>query len=251
MNLFSLDHEVAMVTGCAGGIGQGIACGLAEAGADIIVIDLKNTDQTAELIRKSGRQCWQYELDLSDTAKTEQTFYEAVEKAGHLDILVNNAGMQFRESAYDFPLEMFDKIIAVNLRSAYQLSQLAGRYYRDHQIHGKIINLASLFSTFGGMNVSGYTCSKNGVVGLTKAFSNEFAKDGICVNALAPGYIATELTKSIWSDPEKRKPMDERIPAGRWGKPEDFKGAAVFLSSKASDYITGIVLPVDGGYTAR
>ena len=164
---------------------------------------------------------------------------------------MNNAGMQYRQNAYEYPLDVFDKVIAVNLRAGYQLAQLAAGHYRTEKKRGKIINLASLFSTFGGVNVSGYTCSKHGVVGMTRALSNEFAADGICVNAIAPGYIATELTKAIWSDPEKSRPMDERIPMGRWGKPQDFAGPAVFLASEASDYVSGIVLPVDGGYSAR
>ena len=131
------------------------------------------------------------------------------------------------------------------------MSQKAAIHFRDKGLKGKIINTASLFTTFGGVEVSGYTCSKHGVMGMTRALSNEFAPYGICVNAIAPGYIATELTKAIWSDPKRRQPMDERIPAGRWGTPDDFEGPAVFLASRASDYITGIMIPIDGGYSAR
>ena len=151
----------------------------------------------------------------------------------------------------DYDLMMFDKVIAVNLKAPYRLSQKAAMHFRDKGIKGKIINTASLFTTFGGVEVSGYTCSKHGVMGMTRALSNEFAPYGICVNAIAPGYIATELTKAIWSDSKRRQPMDERIPAGRWGTPDDFEGPAVFLASRASDYITGIMIPIDGGYSAR
>ena len=174
-----------------------------------------------------------------------------LEEAGHVDILCNNAGMQFRKNAFEYPEEMFDKVIAVNLKAPYRLSQKAAIHFRDQGLKGKIINTASLFTTFGGVEVSGYTCSKHGVMGMTRALSNEFAPYGICVNAIAPGYIATELTKAIWSDSKRRQPMDERIPAGRWGTPDDFEGPAVFLASRASDYITGIMIPIDGGYSAR
>ncbi len=251
MKQFPLEHKIAVVTGCAGGIGAGIALGLAEAGADIVGVDIQNLEETANRVRETGRAFYTFEVDLSDREAIDAAWKKILETAGGVDVLVNNAGMQFRQNAYEYPLDVFDKVIAVNLRAGYQLAQLAANHYRAEKKRGKIINLASLFSTFGGVNVSGYTCSKHGVVGMTRALSNEFAADGICVNALAPGYIATELTKSIWNDPEKSRPMDERIPMGRWGKPEDFAGPAVFLASEASDYVSGIVLPVDGGYSAR
>lgn len=251
MKQFPLEHKTAVVTGCAGGIGAGIALGLAEAGADIVGVDLQDLEETAAQVRTLGRRFLAFRVDLSDREAVEAAWTQILTEAGGVDILVNNAGMQYRQSAYEYPLDVFDKMIAVNLRAGYQLAQLAAGHYRTEKKRGKIINLASLFSTFGGVNVSGYTCSKHGVVGMTRALSNEFAADGICVNAIAPGYIATELTKAIWSDPEKSRPMDERIPMGRWGKPQDFAGPAVFLASEASDYVSGIVLPVDGGYSAR
>lgn len=251
MKQFPLEHKIAVVTGCAGGIGAGIALGLAEAGADIVGVDLQDLEETAVQVRALGRRFLAFRVDLSDREAVEAAWTQILAEAGGVDILVNNAGMQYRQNAYEYPLDVFDKVIAVNLRAGYQLAQLAAGHYRTEKKRGKIINLASLFSTFGGVNVSGYTCSKHGVVGMTRALSNEFAADGICVNAIAPGYIATELTKAIWSDPEKSRPMDERIPMGRWGKPQDFAGPAVFLASEASDYVSGIVLPVDGGYSAR
>ena len=244
-------HKIAVVPRCAGGIGAGIALGLAEAGADIVGVDLQDLEETAAQVRTLGRRFLAFQVDLSDREAVDAAWTQILAEAGGVDILVNNAGMQYRQNAYEYPLDVFDKVIAVNLRAGYQLAQLAAGHYRTEKKRGKIINLASLFSTFGGVNVSGYTCSKHGVVGMTRALSNEFAADGICVNAIAPGYIATELTKAIWSDPEKSRPMDERIPMGRWGKPQDFAGPAVFLASEASDYVSGIVLPVDGGYSAR
>ena len=251
MKQFPLEHKIAVVTGCAGGIGAGIALGRAEAGADIVGVDLQDLEETAAQVRTLGRRFLAFQVDLSDREAVDAAWTQILAEAGGVDILVNNAGMQYRQNAYEYPLDVFDKVIAVNLRAGYQLAQLAAGHYRTEKKRGKIINLASLFSTFGGVNVSGYTCSKHGVVGMTRALSNEFAADGICVNAIAPGYIATELTKAIWSDPEKSRPMDERIPMGRWGKPQDFAGPAVFLASEASDYVSGIVLPVDGGYSAR
>lgn len=251
MKQFPLEHKIAVVTGCAGGIGAGIALGLAEAGADIVGVDLQDLEETAVQVRALGRRFLAFRVDLSDREAVDAAWTQILAEAGGVDILVNNAGMQYRQNAYEYPLDVFDKVIAVNLRAGYQLAQLTAGHYRAEKKRGKIINLASLFSAFGGVNVSGYTCSKHGVVGMTRALSNEFAADGICVNAIAPGYIATELTKAIWSDPEKSRPMDERIPMGRWGKPQDFAGPAVFLASEASDYVSGIVLPVDGGYSAR
>ena len=214
-------------------------------------VDLQDLEETAAQVRTLGRRFLAFQVDLSDREAVDAAWTQILAEAGGVDILVNNAGMQYRQNAYEYPLDVFDKVIAVNLRAGYQLAQLGAGHYRTEKKRGKIINLASLFSTFGGVNVSGYTCSKHGVVGMTRALSNEFAADGICVNAIAPGYIATELTKAIWSDPEKSRPMDERIPMGRWGKPQDFAGPAVFLASEASDYVPGIVLPVDGGYSAR
>lgn len=248
---FSLEGKTALVTGCSGGIGQGIAIGLAEAGADIVALDIAGLDETRKEINQIGRRCDCYQADLGDVHKVDEVWKRILYERNKVDILFNNAGMQFRADAFEYPIEMFDRIIAVNLRSAYILSQKAAIHFRERSCRGKIVNTASLFSSFGGMGVSGYTCTKHGILGLTRALSNEFASYGICVNAIAPGYIETELTRSIWLDQEKRHPIDMRIPAGRWGRPEDFKGPAVFLASEASDYITGVMLPVDGGYMAR
>lgn len=259
--MFSLKNKTALITGCSGGIGQGIALGLAEAGADIAAVDIASLKETKEKVEALGRSCICYNIDLSDTKALKQLFTKILQDLKAIDILVNNAGMQYRKTAFEYPEDVFDKVITVNLKAGYVLSQLSARHFCERADRtsvvskrgsiGKIINMASLFSRFGGIEVSGYTCSKHGVLGMTRALSNEFAPYGINVNAIAPGYIQTDLTKAIWSDKERRKPMDARIPAGRWGIADDFKGAAVFLASEASDYITGIVLPVDGGYSNR
>lgn len=249
--LFSLAGKNAVVTGCASGIGQGIALGLAKGGAQVIAFDIADLAETKRLVEAAGGVCSAYHVDLSDSAQIESVWQQALSDHGHIDVLFNNAGTQYRESAFSYPEEVWDKVLDVNLKSAFLLSQKAANHFRDQGIKGKIINTASLFSTFGGVNVVGYTCSKGGILALTRALSNEFAPYGICVNAIAPGYIVTELTKAIHSDPERRRPMDERLPIGRWGTPEDFEGIAIFLASSASDYITGAMIPVDGGYTAR
>ena len=239
------------MTGCATGIGQGIAVGLARAGARILAFDIADLSETKQKVEEAGGECQPYHVDLSNSAMIEEVWNLAVAENQHIDILFNNAGMQHRESVLTYPENVFDKVIAVNLKSAFLLAQKAANHFKARGYHGKIINTASLFSTFGGVEVSGYTCSKGGVLALTRALSNELAPYGICVNALAPGYIQTELTRVLFSNPEKRRPMDERIPIGRWGRPDDFEGVAVFLASQASDYITGVMIPVDGGYTAR
>ncbi len=249
--MLPLEEKKAVVTGCASGIGQGIAIGLAKAGAHVIALDIGDLEDTREKVMAAGGGCDCYQVDLSDSGAVYRVWEKLAAEAGAVDILFNNAGMQYRRTAFEYPEEMFDKVVAVNLKAAYLLSQRAAVHFRERGIRGKIINTASLFTTFGGFEVSGYTCSKHGIMGMTKALSNEFAPYGICVNAIAPGYIQTELTRAVWSDPLKRKPINERIPAGRWGRPEDFEGVAVFLASGASDYITGVMIPVDGGYSVR
>ncbi len=249
--LFSLSGKTAVVTGCASGIGRGIAMGLAKAGADILAFDIADLSETKKLIEQMGCVCKSYPVDLSDRNQIDAVWDQAVQENRHIDLLFNNAGMQHRESAFTYPESVLDQIIAVNLKAAFLLAQKAANHFRERHYKGKIINTASLFSTFGGMNVSGYTCTKGAILSLTKAMSNEFAPYGICVNAIAPGYIQTELTRSVYLDSEKREAIDARIPMQRWGTPEDFEGVAVFLASSASDYISGVLIPVDGGYTSR
>ena len=248
---FSLKGKNVMITGCATGIGQGIARGLAKAGARILGCDIADLSETAQWVQAEGGEWKAYQVDLAQRDQIDQMWKLAVQENGHIDVLFNNAGMQYRKSVLDYPADMLDKIIAVNFKAAYLLAQKAANHFIDKNIKGKIINTASLFSTFGGVDVSGYTCTKGAMLSLTKALSNELAPYGICVNAIAPGYIKTELTRAIYMDKEKRKLIDERIPMGRWGTPEDFEGIAVFLASEASNYITGTMISVDGGYTAR
>lgn len=250
-NLFSLEGKNAVVTGCATGIGQGLAVGLAKAGAKILAFDIADLSETKQKVEEVGGECQLYHVDLSNSAMIDEVWNLAVEENQHIDILFNNAGMQHRESVLTYPEDVFDRVIAVNLKSAFLMAQKAANHFKERGCRGKIINTASLFSTFGGVDVSGYTCSKGGMLALTRALSNELAPYGICVNALAPGYILTELTRAVYSNPEKSRPINARIPMGRWGKPDDFEGIAVFLASQASDYITGAMIPVDGGYTAR
>ena len=250
LQMFSLQGKVALVTGCARGIGLGLARGLATAGADIIGVDVADLSAARDAVQALGQRFWGFACDLSDPNAIDAMWQAMLDQTGGPHILVNNAGTQHRESVLTYPVETFDRVLAINLRSQYLLAHKAAALFRTRG-GGKIINTASLFSIFGGMNVAGYTVSKHGVLGLTRALSNELAGDNIQVNAIMPGYIATELTASIWQDPEKRRPMDERLPAGRWGTPQDVAGAAVFLASSAADYITGIVLPVDGGYACR
>lgn len=250
-NLFSLEGKNAVVTGCATGIGQGLAVGLAKAGAKILAFDIADLSETKQKVEEVGGECQLYHVDLSNSAMIDEVWNLAVEENQHIDILFNNAGMQHRESVLTYPEDVFDRVIAVNLKSAFLMAQKAANHFKERGCRGKIINTASLFSTFGGVDVSGYTCSKGGMLSLTRALSNELAPYGICVNAMAPGYILTELTRAVYNNPEKSRPINERIPMGRWGKPDDFEGIAVFLASQASDYITGAMIPVDGGYTAR
>lgn len=250
-NLFSLEGKNAVVTGCATGIGQGLAVGLAKAGAKILAFDIADLSETKQKVEEVGGECQLYHVDLSNSAMIDEVWHLAVEENQHIDILFNNAGMQHRESVLTYPEDVFDRVIAVNLKSAFLMAQKAANHFKERGCRGKIINTASLFSTFGGVDVSGYTCSKGGMLSLTRALSNELAPYGICVNAMAPGYILTELTRAVYSNPEKSRPINESIPMGRWGNPDDFEGIAVFLASQASDYITGAMIPVDGGYTAR
>ncbi len=250
-DLFSLSGKNAVVTGCATGIGRGLALGLAKAGAKILAFDIADLTETKKEVEAVGGQCCTYSVDLSSSEAIDAVWNQALTENGYVDILFNNAGMQYRESAFTYPEDVWDKVISVNLKAAWLLAKKAANHFRDRRVKGKIINTASMFSLFGGVNVVGYSCSKGGILSLTRALSNEFAPYGICVNAIAPGYIQTELTRAIHADPERRRPIDERLPMGRWGTPKDFEGVAVFLASAASDYITGTLIPVDGGYAVR
>lgn len=250
MHLFDLSGKTAIVTGAARGLGQGIAIALAEAGADIVAVSMSSSKETIDKIESVGRKASEISVDLSDQTKLQATFDQALELTGHVDILVNNAGIIRRTPAKDHSAQDWFDVIDLNLNSVFLLSQIAGKHMLERG-SGKIINICSMLSYQGGINVPGYTASKHGVAGLTKAFANEWAAGGVQVNGIAPGYIETDNTAQIRQDPERHKSITDRIPAGRWGKPEDIGGPAVFLASSASDYMNGHILCVDGGWMAR
>jgi 2-deoxy-D-gluconate 3-dehydrogenase len=249
-DLFKLDGKVALVTGANTGLGQAIAIALAEAGADIVSAGRSDPADTARGVQAAGRRFFHVNADLSTTAPVQAVIDGAVSHMGRLDILVNNAGIIQRADSLDVTEEDWDRVMDTNLKTLFFLSQACARHMREHR-GGKIINVASLLSFQGGMRVPAYTASKSAVAGLTRALANEWAQQGICVNAIAPGYFDTNNTAALRADPVREPAILGRIPAGRWGTPCDLAGAAVFLASSASDYVHGIVLPVDGGWLAR
>ncbi|PJM64526.1 2-deoxy-D-gluconate 3-dehydrogenase [Bacillus subtilis] len=247
---FSLEGKTALVTGPGTGIGQGIAKALAGAGADIIGTSHKSSlSETQHLVEKEGRTFTSFTLDMSKPEAIKDSAAELFENR-QIDILVNNAGIIHREKAEDFSEENWQHVLNVNLNSLFILTQLAGRHMLKRG-HGKIINIASLLSFQGGILVPAYTASKHAVAGLTKSFANEWAASGIQVNAIAPGYISTANTKPIRDDEKRNEDILNRIPAGRWGQADDIGGTAVFLASRASDYVNGHILAVDGGWLSR
>jgi len=247
---FDLTGRVAIVTGANTGIGQGIALALASAGADIVAVGRTPAQETVEKVRALGRRAEIVSADLSSIQPVGRVVDEAVDKLGGLDILVNNAGIIRRNDSLDFTEEDWDAVVDTNLKSVFFLCQAAGRHMVA-QGRGKIINIASMLTFQGGIRVPSYTASKSGIGGLTKLLANEWAAKGINVNAIAPGYIATNNTAALQADETRNRQIMERIPAGRWGSPDDMGGAAVFLASSASDYIQGHILAVDGGWLAR
>ncbi len=249
LDLFRLDGKVALVTGAASGLGAAIAVALAQAGAQVAVHgNQRASGKTAEAI---GGAAADFQADLSHTAGAESLFGRVLEHFGRVDILFNNAGITRRASAEETTLDDWQQVLQVNLTSVFQLSQLAARAMRSQGAGGKIVNIASLLSFQGGIGVAAYAASKGGVAQLTKALANEWAPYGIQVNALAPGYFATSLTEPLQEDETRNRQILERIPAGRWGEPQDLAGAAVFLASAASNYVTGTLLTVDGGWMGR
>jgi 2-deoxy-D-gluconate 3-dehydrogenase len=254
-NPFNLTGKVAIVTGANTGIGQGIALALAKAGADIATVGRSESDETVERIRLLGRKAENIFADLSTIEPAQRIIDETKEKLGSVDILVNNAGIIRRNDAVNFTEDDWDAVMDTNLKSLFFLCQTAGRemisaHEADGRI-GKIINIASMLTFQGGIRVPSYTASKSGVGGLTKLLANEWATKGVCVNAIAPGYIATNNTSALQADESRNRQIMERIPAGRWGEPSDLGGAAVFLASSASNYVQGHILAVDGGWLAR
>jgi len=250
-NPFDLNSKWAIVTGANTGLGQAMAIALAEAGANIVLVSRSSSADTADKIQQLDRQAYEINADLGDKKNWDVVINEAYEHAGHLDILVNNAGIIRRNDALQFSESDWDDVLDVNLKSVFFLSQAFANKAVDAGYSAKIINIASMLSYQGGIRVASYTASKSGVMGLTRLLANEWSGKSINVNAIAPGYFATNNTAALQADEQRNKEILGRIPAGRWGDPSDLGGAVVFLSSAASDYVNGITLPVDGGWLAR
>lgn len=248
---FSLRERVAVVTGANTGLGQGVAVALAEAGADIVAVGRSPASETASAVVNLGRRFHEVSADLTSSREGPRVVAETLEHFGRLDILVNNAGSIRRADALEFSETDWDDVLNVNLKSVFFLCQAAAREMIGSGRGGKIINIASMLSFQGGIRVASYTASKSGVAGLTKLMANEWAAKGVNVNAIAPGYFETNNTAALRQDEMRNRDILARIPAGRWGRPEDLGGAAVFLASSASDYVHGTILPVDGGWLAR
>ncbi|GIQ69174.1 2-deoxy-D-gluconate 3-dehydrogenase [Xylanibacillus composti] len=251
MNWFDLTGKTAIVTGAGRGLGKAIAAGLAQAGADVALVTSRTSaEQTKQLVEQHGRRAHIVQCDVSDRDQLPLLIAEVKRVFGRIDILVNNAGVIRRTPAAEHAYEDWQDVLDVNLNAVFVLCQLAGREMLA-QGSGKIINIASMLSFQGGITVPGYTASKHAVAGLTKAFANEWAAKGIQVNAIAPGYMSTDNTAALQADEARNRQIVERIPAGRWGEPEDLAGPVVFLASSASDYMSGHVLCVDGGWMVR
>ena len=250
-NLFDLTGKSAIVTGANTGLGQGMALALARAGADIALIGRSDPVETLEQLDKIGVKSHFIQTDFSQSDKAQEIITEAAAALGGLDILVNNAGTIKRNEAINFTVDDWDSVINVNLRSLFFYSQAFAKHLIANKQAGKIINIASMLSFQGGIRVPSYTASKSGVSGLTKALANEWATHGINVNAIAPGYFATNNTAELQADEKRNKDILGRIPIGRWGDPSDLDGAVIFLASEASNYVQGITLPVDGGWLSR
>jgi len=249
--MFRLDGKVAAITGATRGIGKSMAIALAKAGATVALLQRNTEDETVkEEIKSLGQKCIIVPCDMDNLTQVREAVPTVVNTLGKIDILVNNAGIQRRSPSVSFSEQDWDDVIQVNLKSVWVLCQEAGKYMVP-QRKGKIINMASLLSFQGGLTVPAYAAAKGGVAQLTKALSNEWAKENVNVNAIVPGYIATDMNEALIHDETRSRQILERIPAGRWGKPEDFMGTIVFLASEASDYIHGHLLAVDGGWLGR
>jgi 2-deoxy-D-gluconate 3-dehydrogenase len=251
LHAFKLTGKTAIVTGARTGLGQGMALGLAEAGADIVGVDREPLTETEKRIQALGGRFLGIEADLSDIGAIDGIINRALASFGHIDVLINNAGIIRRTDAIDFSEKDWDDVMAVNLKTVFFFAQAAARQFIKQKTGGKIVNIASMLSFQGGIRVPSYTASKSGVMGITRLLANEWAQHNINVNAIAPGYMATDNTAPIRADAARSKAILERIPAGRWGVPDDLKGIAVFLASEASAYVNGYTVAVDGGWLAR
>jgi 2-dehydro-3-deoxy-D-gluconate 5-dehydrogenase len=249
-NLFDLTGKTAIITGASTGLGQGMTLGLAGAGADVLLVDYVSSEETLNAVRAIGRKAEQIVINLMEHGAIEKVVSKALDTFNKIDILINNAGIIRRTPAIDFSEKDWDDVMNLNSRVVFFLSQAAAKDMMKRK-HGKIINVASLLSFQGGVIVPSYSASKGAVAQVTKALANEWAKYGLNINAIAPGYMATNNTKALREDAARSKSILDRIPAERWGTPEDVQGAAVFLASKASDYVNGHVLVIDGGWLAR
>jgi 2-deoxy-D-gluconate 3-dehydrogenase len=247
---FSLENRTALVTGANAGLGQAFAIALARAGADIAAVGRREPTQTAAAVAAAGRRLEYIAADL-DEAEPADIVAGALQRFECVDILVNNAGIIRRKDALEVDERDWDDVMNVNLKAVFFLSQAVARELVARRRKGKIINVASMLSFQGGVRVAAYTASKSGLAGLTKLLANEWAPHGINVNAIAPGYFVTDNTTALRADTKRNAEIVARIPAGRWGEPDDLAGAAVFLASPASDYVHGVILPVDGGWLAR
>lgn len=251
LDKFKLDGKVAIVTGANTGLGQGMALALAEAGADIVGVGHSSAPDIQGEVEAMGRRFLGLKAELTSIEPVSDIVESTIEAFGKIDILVNNAGTIRREDAINFSEKDWDDVINVNLKSLFFLSQAVARQYIKQGTGGKIINIASMLSFQGGIRVPSYTASKSGVMGVTRLMANEWAKYKINANAIAPGYMITNNTQALREDKERNAAILERIPAGRWGLPEDLKGPVVFLASDASDYVHGYTVAVDGGWLAR
>lgn len=251
LNTFSLQGRVAIVTGCDTGLGQGMAVGLAEAGCDIVGINIVEPTETHGMVAGLGRRFLSLTADLGQIECLAGLVETAVAEFGRVDILVNNAGIIRREDAINFSEKHWDDVMNLNIKSVFFMSQTVAKQFIKQGQGGKIVNIASMLSYQGGIRVPSYTASKSAVMGVTRLLANEWAKHGINVNAIAPGYMATNNTQQLRADEKRNGEIVDRIPASRWGRPEDMKGPVVFLASPASDYVHGYTLAVDGGWLAR
>ncbi len=251
LDSFDVKGKVAIVTGCDTGLGQGMALGLAQAGCDIVGVNIVEPTETIEKIKATGQKFIDIRANLMKLDDIPTIVSRAVEELGRVDILVNNAGIIRRNDAIDFSEQDWDDVMNINIKSVFFMSQAVAKQFMAQGNGGKIINIASMLSYQGGIRVPSYTASKSGVMGVTRLMANEWAKHGINVNAIAPGYMATNNTAALRADEERNAAILERIPADRWGTPEDLAGPCVFLASKASDYINGYTIAVDGGWLAR
>lgn len=251
LDLFRLDGKTALVTGANTGLGQGLCIAFAQAGADVIGVARRSMQQTGEQVEQTGRSFYEIIVDLSQKDAVDHIMKACNTLCSRVDILVNNAGIIHREDAKDVTYEDWDKVILLNERLVFFLTQaMANRYFLPNR-SGKVINIASMLSYQGGIRVPAYAASKSAVVGITKALANEWAPYGINVNAIAPGYMETNNTANLRNDADRNEAILDRIPAGRWGTPEDLMGAGVYLASEASAYVNGFILAVDGGWLAR